>query len=91
MKAAFEKRSLDPQEEHFTKLRDVNITTVDSFQVSRISKKLVKKDKIIEKYANFGPAHNRARFNEKFYVIFWSQFAALFNFNFISLAHMINT
>ena len=66
MKAAFEKRSSDPQEEYFTKLRDVNITTVDSFQVSGISKKLVKKGKIIEKYANFGPAHNRARFNENF-------------------------
>ena len=85
MKAAFEKRSLDPQEEYFTKLRDVNITTVDSFQVSGISKNT------IEKYANFGPAHNRARFNEKFHVIFWSQFAAVFNFNFISPAHMINT
>ena len=42
MKAAFEKRSLDPQEEYFTKLKDVSITTVDSFQVSGISAKKIK-------------------------------------------------
>ena len=32
MKRAFKKKSSDPKEEYFTKLKDINITTVDSFQ-----------------------------------------------------------
>ncbi|CAB4036260.1 Hypothetical predicted protein, partial [Paramuricea clavata] len=32
MKSAFKLKSSDPSEEYFTKLRDINITTVDSFQ-----------------------------------------------------------
>ena len=55
MKAAFEKRSLDPQEEYFTKLRDVNITTVDSFQVSGISKNLSKKIKLLRNMLILAP------------------------------------
>ena len=34
MKSAFESKSSDPSEEYFTKLKDINITTVDSFQAS---------------------------------------------------------
>jgi hypothetical protein len=37
MKAEFEKKSLDTSEEYFAKLKDINITTVDSFQASRFS------------------------------------------------------
>ena len=40
MKAEFTKKSSDPSQEYFTKLRDINITTVDSFQVGRILKYL---------------------------------------------------
>ena len=33
MKAAFEKKSSDTTEEYYLKLKDIYITTVDSFQV----------------------------------------------------------
>jgi hypothetical protein len=35
MTAAFKNKSSDPSEQYFTKLRDIKITTVDSFQASR--------------------------------------------------------
>ena len=34
MKTAFQRKSSDPSEEHFMELKDINITTVDSFQAS---------------------------------------------------------
>jgi hypothetical protein len=34
MTAAFVRKSKDPREEYLTKLKDINITTVDSFQAS---------------------------------------------------------
>jgi hypothetical protein len=36
MNAKFKEKSLDSSEEYFTKLKDINITTVDSFQASRM-------------------------------------------------------
>ena len=38
MEAAFRNTSFDPKEEYFTKLKDIKITTIDSFQVSELFK-----------------------------------------------------